>query len=707
MTLRYSLRQEHAGSARRRRAPPGRSGRRTSSRCRTASLFNTNPHAQAYENAFGILYDDLNVVSGYPGGVVGEYETRVAHATNGLYLDLDRQTFDAQWDITDKLRVPRDRRAPRAGHAASWWTSTPIRACSSPTARTTTRSSRIRTSCNCCGTHGDREQFNWVIGYYANERSAKSRVPTFSAAYRSLVRPAGQRRHDPRRDRSPTAPSASTTECAALNRAEPVRRHAADDGRADPGARGAGIAGHRRSNPQLPRRDAGRILERAWPGPNFDSLNITLRRDRSRIRGLELGHHGEAHRSAVGVRPQDGHAPRHGPGPPRASVLRPRPTSGAVPVERLQTTTCATRSAIRRSTPARGRVRIRRTRRRALSVQYQFTDDLMAYVTLVERLRSPAARRSVPANILVLNAAGVGDGRAAARRLQHQPALRSICLTSSCAASRPSTTTRSASRPTGSTAGSARTSRRSMTDWENMTGSTYVATVWWDLDGNGFAEVRAYRAPRAAMRTNTYEVNYFPNLLTVGRARRPKSSGIEIEATWGGGENYQLGFNTRIARHGVRRARPSRRRHGAGLQRGRQVRGRARHDGQPLGPIRLVAQRTARSLSARLDYTWTDDYTGFAGGPLQRTQEAYGLLNARLVYDPGIELVARSGRHQPHRGVLQPGVLLHGVATDVGWQRRPAARGLLRPQLRRSIDRVACRPSPARGPVSFALDSPD
>ncbi len=43
------------------------------------------------------------------------------------------------------------------------------------------------------GTHGDREQFNWVIGYYANERSAKSRVPTFSR--RTVrVRPAGQRR---------------------------------------------------------------------------------------------------------------------------------------------------------------------------------------------------------------------------------------------------------------------------------------------------------------------------------------------------------------------------------------------------------------------------------------------------------------------------------------------------------------------------------
>ena len=49
-----------------------------------------------------------------------------------------------------------------------------------------------------------------------------------------------------------------------------------------------------------------------------------------------------------------------------------------------------------------------------------------------------------------------------------------------------------------------------------------------------------------------------------------------------------------------------------------------------------------RSVSARLDYTWTDDYTTFAGGPLQRTQEAFGLLNARLVYDTGVELVGAS-----------------------------------------------------------------
>ena len=165
-----------------------------------------------------------------------------------------------------------------------------------------------------------------------------------------------------------------------------------------------------------------------------------------------------------------------------------------------------------------------------------------------------------------------------------------------------------------------------------MTGSTYVATIWWDLDGNGFAEANVPCAARCDG-TNTYEVNYFPNLLT-SAVLKAEASGFEIEGTWAGGENYQLGFNVGLLDTQVRRARPSRRRHRAGVQRGRQVRGRPRHDGQSLGPIRLVVGER-QQLSARLDYTWTDDYTTFAGGPLQRTQEAFGLLNARLIYDPG------------------------------------------------------------------------
>jgi iron complex outermembrane receptor protein len=113
-----------------------------------------------------------------------------------------------------------------------------------------------------------------------------------------------------------------------------------------------------------------------------------------------------------------------------------------------------------------------------------------------------------------------------------------------------------------------------------------------------------------------------------------ESSGVEIEATWGGGENYQLGFNLGLLDT-------------AFITLGQAGEGTVpaykegdSFAGAPDMTANLWGQydwslANGRSLSARLDYTWTDDYTGFAGGPLQRTQEAYGLLNARLVYDHG------------------------------------------------------------------------
>ena len=61
------------------------------------------------------------------------------------------------------------------------------------------------------------------------------------------------------------------------------------------------------------------------------------------------------------------------------------------------------------------------------------------------------------------------------------------------------------------------------TDWGNMTGTTYVATIWWDLDGDGFAESSVPCAARA-IRTNRDQVNYFPNLWT-SAVRQAESSG--------------------------------------------------------------------------------------------------------------------------------------------------------------------------------------
>ena len=58
-----------------------------------------------------------------------------------------------------------------------------------------------------------------------------------------------------------------------------------------------------------------------------------------------------------------------------------------------------------------------------VSLQYQWTDDLMTYITRVERL-SPGSISQVPTNILVLDANGVATGRPAAGYPQHESVAR-------------------------------------------------------------------------------------------------------------------------------------------------------------------------------------------------------------------------------------------------------------------------------------------
>jgi outer membrane receptor protein involved in Fe transport len=170
------------------------------------------------------------------------------------------------------------------------------------------------------------------------------------------------------------------------------------------------------------------------------------------------------------------------------------------------------------------------------------------------------------------------------------------------------------------------------TDWRNMAGSTYVATVWWDTDANGFADSRIPCAARCSP-DGLWEVQYFPNLLTSG-VRKAEASGVEFELSYLAGNNFQLGFNLGLLDSKF-------------VDLGQAGEGTVpaynvgdSFAGAPDMTTNVWGQydwslANNRSLSARFDYTWTDDLTTFAGGPLQRTQEAFGLLNARFVYDSG------------------------------------------------------------------------
>jgi outer membrane receptor protein involved in Fe transport len=579
-------------------------------------VFNTNPHAQAYENAFGILYDDRNVVSGYPGGLVGEYETRVAHDTNGLYLDLDRQTFDAQWDLNDNLRFHAilGRREQDRRLMVDFDSDTRVFF-----ADRQDNDEIIEDSYELQfgGTHGDRDQFNWVIGFYANDRSAKSRVPTFSGIPFSCDLIAASTIRG--------VTDADRAECF-NNRMRALNLQSTF------------VATPQMTGPQIGalwtqvvalapnyRGVTAPVFTNAMAGPSTDLLNISYDETEAVFADLSWDVTDKL-TLGFGLRSQeDTHLGtdqvRHGA--TSSNILEPFPWDD--PDYNLRDPFGY--SAI--NTPLAGASQFDGTPAR-LSVQYQFADDLMGYVPLADGYQ-PGGATLVPANILVLNATGQATAGLLRDIYNNDPAQ--LDLPYQLVRGEQTVDNIEVGIKADWLDGRFRTNVTVFqTDWENMQGSTYVATVWWDLDGNGIAEARVPCAARCDG-TNTWEVNYFPNLLT-SAVLEAESSGVEIEATWAGGERYQLGFNLGLLDT-------------AFVTLGQAGQGTVpaykqgdKFAGAPDMTANLWGQydwtlANGRSLSARLDYTWTDDFTGFAGGPLQRTQEAYGLLNARFVYDHG------------------------------------------------------------------------
>ena len=172
------------------------------------------------------------------------------------------------------------------------------------------------------------------------------------------------------------------------------------------------------------------------------------------------------------------------------------------------------------------------------------------------------------------------------------------------------------------------------TDWRNMPGATYVATTYWDTDADGFADVNGLIPCAARCTTDGQnEILWFPNLLR-SSVTKAEASGTEIELTYFAGDNTRLGANIGMLDSEF-------------VDLGAAALGTVpayaegdKFAGAPDMTANVWGQHdwslsNGAALSARVDYTWTDDYTTFAGGPLQRTQKAFGLLNARVTYDPG------------------------------------------------------------------------
>jgi outer membrane receptor protein involved in Fe transport len=578
-------------------------------------VFNTNPHAQAYENAFGILYDDRNVVSGYPGGVVGEYETRVAHDTNGLQLDLDRQTFDAQWDFSENMQFHAivGRREQNRRLMVDFDSDSRVFF-----ADRQDNDEIIEDSyeLQLLGSHGDRDQFSWVFGAYASDRSAKSRVPTFGGTpFICDIQAAATIRGttDPQR-----------AECF-NNRMRALNLQ--NQFVATPQMTAAQIAAMWTQVIALSPNYLGvtpAVFTNSMAGPSTDLLNIGYDETTAVFADLSWAITDKL-TLGIGARQQeDEHIGtdqiRHGT--TTTNILEPFPWNNPEYTLRDPFGHTAINQRVGASKYDKTTARV--------SVQYQFADDLMGYVTLSNGY-GPGGVSTVPPNILVVGANGVATGGLLRDVFNNNPAQ--LDLPYQLVRGEQTVDNYEIGIKADWLDGRFRTNVTAFqTDWQNMTGSTYVATIWWDLDGNGIGEATVPCAARCD-RTNTYEVNYFPNLLTAA-VLEAEASGIELETTWAGSDNFQLGFNMGLLDTSF-------------ITLGQAGEGTVpaynsgdKFAGAPDMTANLWGQydwtlENGRSLSARLDYTWTDDYTTFAGGPLQRTQEAFGLLNARLVYDHG------------------------------------------------------------------------
>ena len=584
------------------------------------TLVNTNAHAQAYENAFGILYDDFNVSSGFPGGRTGEFETHVAHDTNGLQLDLDRQALDINWNITDSLAIRAlagDRLQTRRLMVDFDSDSRVFFADRQDNDEIDEQSYELQ----LLGTH---DRFSWVVGYYSSDRTTKSRVPTYHGTpfVCDLIGAAGFPAASIQAARGVT--NADRAECF-NNRMRALGQPEAANGSMTPAtiaAMWAAYTGAPNASQVYNNRGVTPAVLAGLVPVNSELIDITdfntdaLFADFSWniTDKLTLG---------VGAREQEDD---NGGGTyqirgTHLAEFQPWNDFGYDLRNPFGYTQVTSRggAAEYKATTAR------------VSAQYQFTDDKMAYITLSNGYQ-PGGVSQVPANILVLNA-----GQTAATG----GLLRDVYNTNPAAVDLPYQLVRGEEKvdsfEIGLKAdwadGRFRTNLTAFTtDWENMIGTTYVATVWWDLNGDTFAESRVPCAARCDP-TNTWEVNYFPNLLNSG-VLSAEASGIEIELTWAGGENYQLGFNTGLLDTEF-------------IELGQAGEGTVpafdEGDSFPGAPDMTANLWTqydwqlgnGGTVSARFDYTWTDDYTTFAGGPLQRTQEAFGLLNARLVYDTG------------------------------------------------------------------------
>lgn len=567
---------------------------------------NSYPQGQIYAN-IGLPYTPVTEVSGYPGGQVGEWETNVGWAGDGIVINQDRHTLDANWDLNDSFRV----RSISGYKELYRYTQTDLDGDSRVSIldrETGGKNFTFSQELQFLATH---EKVDWVLGAFYQRENNRSRTNTRAMADMTCDLWTAEDRVR----RGITAGSAAA--CYNLRATALGLSSLANATSNNLPANSTLQAG---LTPAVRQANGGIDMSQftAAVQSNSDLLTVNPELESKAVFGDITWRATEKFTVAAGLRytkdESAGSINNLGFQQGAGATLSNRRGNLANHAGQFLDGTTQNFLGFVGPLPAAANPTEYDAVTKRLTLQYQWSPDLMTYVGYADGYGPGAvATLNVPGLTQYLSGPGVVSDVPLTIVREEQTidnfevGLRADWL-----------------------GGALRTNVTVFyTDWQNIPVSQYVATMYWDTDGNGVAD------------SNTVDVTgdgvpdpfYYPNLFGTS-VSKAEAKGVELEAIWRATDNLRFDFNAGYLKTEYKELGP------AGVGVAPAVRLGAPFAGAPEFTANLSGQYEfgfagGSALTPRIDYTYTDDYTLTSGVENQRIQEGFGLLNARLTYDSG------------------------------------------------------------------------
>jgi iron complex outermembrane recepter protein len=574
------------------------------------------PVTQVYANV-GIAYNPSAVVSGFPGGAVGQYDTKVGSEKRGFVVDQMRHTLDMTWDVNDTFTL----RSITGYKELSRFTQTDLDG--SVQVDINERETGIKAysfdqELQLLGSH---ERVNWVLGAFYEEQYNRTRNSGRTLAEFTCDIWAAPDKVT-RRITIDQEASCFNLRAKALGTTDLVAN--GNMSQAQIGTLANTLASRfTATQPTYTGLDMS-VFSNAV-GANTDTINIA-RPVSQAVFGDVTWRATDSLTLAAGLRYSEDDTNGTvtvGAGNNRNLLLS---HTGL-----LFNASLPDYFAVAETLPAPTNAQKFDALTKRFTVQYQWNPDLMTYIGYSDgygpggiSLLSQAAP-----GWLTLNAAGVATA-GFLRDIYNIPADHSrMDVPLSIVRDEQTVTNFEVGMRADWLGGALRTNVTAfLTHWENIPVSQYVVTKYWDTDGNGFAD--------SVVDINgdgVNDLNFFANLMGTS-VTKAEVKGLEIETTWRATDNLRIDLNVglldtkfkELGQGGTGLA-PAVKADSSFAQAPEYTANLAIQYGMPLA--------NGARITPRLDYTVTDDYALTPNEENQRIQEGFGLLNARVTYDSG------------------------------------------------------------------------